>query len=87
MITMLQMSYYNIIESKEKFVTWFLCLQYQLSTNYKEGSELMDLGKGKGTKEKEKENGKGEGGRWEKKHEGGSHSDNYSCSKIQCWEH
>ena len=40
----------------------------------------MDLGEGKVTKEKEKE----EGGRWEKKHEGGSHSDNYSCSRIQC---
>lgn len=58
---MVEMSYYNVMESKEKFVTSFLSLHYQLSTNCKEGRELADLGEGEGTKEKEKGKGEGEG--------------------------
>ncbi len=66
-----------LMESKEKFVTSFLCLHYQLSTNCKERSKLMNFGEGEGTKEKEKEKekGKGEGGRRERHHGGGSHTE------------
>jgi hypothetical protein len=53
------MSYYNILGFEDKLAIFFLPLYYHVSSNCKEGSEVMDLSEGEPEKEKRRRGGRG----------------------------